>query len=146
MGVRPSSVDSQHPASCRMCPYIGFPCVSLYTLSTCNFYPRLRGSSYKTFLSGSHNSAGRSVPCENSPSGRRDGISSLGKCAIFTVIEGKTALQLRSQRLRRDHRVDHQLGGQMEHVDVLRVLRPLVLDESLPLPGIFDCLDLVVED
>src|SRR5919109_2628930 len=36
MGVRPSSVDSQHPASCRMCPYIGFLAKYLYTLFTCN--------------------------------------------------------------------------------------------------------------
>jgi len=31
MGVRPSSVDSQHPASCRMCPYIGIAAGFLYT-------------------------------------------------------------------------------------------------------------------
>ena len=31
MGVRPSSVDSQHPASCRMCPYIGISADFLYT-------------------------------------------------------------------------------------------------------------------
>jgi hypothetical protein len=38
MGVRPSSVDSQHPASCRMCPYIGISAGFLYTPSLQFFF------------------------------------------------------------------------------------------------------------
>jgi hypothetical protein len=44
MGVRPSSVDSQHPASCRMCPYIGILAGFLYTRKLQFFFQlHLRG-------------------------------------------------------------------------------------------------------
>jgi hypothetical protein len=43
MGVRPSSVDSQHPASCRMCPYIGNSAEFLYTPKLQFFFQLLDG-------------------------------------------------------------------------------------------------------
>src|SRR5436190_11975714 len=130
MGVRPSSVDSQHPASCRMCPYIGTPCDFLYTPSRCNFPPISGDNGIK--LSLETPTFRLNVPLETSSDGR-DRVSALRELPFLTLVEGEPALELASQRLRLYHRVDHQLGGQVKDVDVSRVLGALVPHEPLAL-------------
>ena len=66
-------------------------------------------------------------------SGRGDRISPPGEATILALGRGEALDQLGAQLRRLDHRVDHQLGGQMEDVDVLRVLAALLLDEALAL-------------
>ncbi len=55
----------------------------------------------------------------------RDRVAALRERAASTLGEGVPADQLRAQLVRLDHRVNDQLGRQMEYVDVGRVLLPL---------------------
>src|SRR5215218_8851258 len=79
-------------------------------------------------------------------SGGRDGVAAPGEGAVPAGRVGETADQLGAQLSRLDDRVDDQLRGEVEDVDVLRVLLALGDDEGLPLCLVLDRLDLVEED
>src|SRR3954453_23981338 len=77
--------------------------------------------------------------------GGRDRISPFREAAFLAFRVAEAADQLRAQVIRLHHRIDHQLEGEVEDVDVLGVFTPLLGHEALTLGFALDCLDLVVE-
>ena len=63
------------------------------------------------------------------PLDRRDRVVLRGPLAGAAGVQREAPHQLRAQVLGLDHRVDHELGGQVQDVDLLLVLRAQLLDE-----------------
>src|SRR6185436_10186678 len=115
MGARPSSVDSQHPA------YVA-GCVPISASSKDPFSPKWAASSR------ARRRLYRAVFTRfGVRSDGRDGVPALRELPALRLVERKAARQLRAQRVRLDHGVDDQLGGEVENVDVGSELSPLLL-------------------
>ena len=67
------------------------------------------------------------------PLDRGDAVAAAGEVPVLAAGGGEPADQLGAQLARLDDRVDHQLAGQPDDVDVPLVLRALRGDERRPL-------------
>src|SRR4051794_33991971 len=88
---------------------------------------------------GSPRGTGLAEPCLDRP----DAVPSTREAAVFRCAHREPLDQLRAQVLRLDDRIDDELAGKMQDVDVLVVLRAFSLDELRPLRIVLDGLNLV---